>query len=134
VQPVTIKNKELLVTLVWQQYMLIILLGLAIVMGLVIQYGLLLLIPLLLTGLYFNAKIIKTQQNYHLVLNAQNQWHLVHQNTNQVVEAHLESSWHTPVFIALRLSSSLGPFWYMILRSRSGAQKYSRIIIGLHDE
>lgn len=132
--PVTIKNKQLILTLNWVQWLLIVLVFLVILMAVTIKMVLLLWVPLIVAGIIKNNQSIKSQSAYHLVLNTQNQWHLVHQATHQVVEAELDSSWQTPVFIALSLSSSAGKFWYMMLRTRLGGEKYARILVGLKHE
>ncbi|MEZ5473127.1 MAG: hypothetical protein R3E90_15260 [Marinicella sp.] len=133
-QPVTIRNNELVVTLSWLQYVLIGLVLLVLVSMMAFSYWLCLLLPLLLAAFWHNIQKIKNHAEYHLVLNAQNQWHLVHQDSHQVEQAELQASWHAPAFIAVSLSSSLGNFWYMMLRSRLGGGKFARVLVGLNDE
>lgn len=133
-QPVTLKSKQLIHSLVFVQVLLLAVSVLTVVFALAVAYWYLILLPFILGFMYRNHHQLNLQKPFHLVLNAENHWHLVHRKSNQVAEAQLLSSWRTPFIIALKLSSKHGSHWYMMSRQKLGAEKYARIWVGLEND
>lgn len=132
--PVTIKNDKLIPTLFWVQMVLFCLSVLVIIMSLYFQLQSMLLL-LLLTGVFYyrNQHVVQRHKVFDVVMNEQNQWHLIHNDTKQVVEAQLDSWWKTPLMIAVKLSANQAEYWYMIARHKVGPAHFSRLIVGLEN-
>lgn len=130
--PVTIKNDELIPTLIGIQILLVGMSLVVIIFGLFYKIWLLLLLLLLTCYfLYRNQKEIKRHQDFHLVLNEQDQWHFIHVTNKQVIEAQMDSWWQTPSLIAVKLSANEMQYWYMMTRHKIGPEHFSRLIVGL---
>ncbi len=126
-QPVTIKNHEIINGLWFSQGLLTIVM---VVGGLVLPWQWSLWVLVLMPVLYYNDKRIRSTPTWSLILNQDRQFYIL--VNDEIETAELASYWHLSRNLWLMISSPQHKHYCLIKQSRVGGPRYARLLMGLN--
>lgn len=127
--PVSIKSHEIINGLWFSQGLLITIIIAAMV---TLPWHVSVWVLVLLPVIYYNARKIAIPASWSLILNQDNQFFTV--IDEQVESAELLDYWHISRYLWLMIESSQTKQYCLIKRSRVGASRYARLLMGLKPE
>lgn len=130
-KPVTLKSDQITATLIWAQFVLVLLAVVFAVTAWLTNLAFLLVPPVLVLLFNRNQKAIDAIKSCDWVLNAEGQWHRV--QSGHVTPCHLNDHWIWPngLLLSFEVENEKSTHHLMVSRSKIPGQDFSRLIQGV---